>query len=140
MHKHTWVAAVLISVYACGSGAPFGMVEFGALDLEGTVDTDYLARQLAPLDPRFEACYVRALRKNRATEGTIQIKLRGSGGKLMAEITTNDTGSDDLSLCVTENISALSIVEPSATEPWKFTGDWSIKFQIARMPSRDSTQ
>lgn len=139
MPKNTWIAAVLFSVYACGSGAPFGMVKFGTLDLEGTVDTDYLARQLAPLDPRFEACYVQALRKNRATEGTIHIKLQGAGGKLIPEIATNNTGSDDLPLCVTDNISALSIVEPSASAPWNFTGDWSVKFEIARLPSRDST-
>ena len=55
MPKTLWTAtAVLISV-ACGGGIPFGMVQFGQLNVEGSVDAHYLERQLAPLDPIFEA-------------------------------------------------------------------------------------
>ncbi len=137
MRKILWTAtAALISV-ACGGGTPFGTVQFGQLTVEGSVDSDYLERQLAPLDPRFEACYVRALRKNRDTEGTLRVKLHGVGGTLTPEITENSTGSEDLAQCVTENISALSIVQRPGAELWDFTGEWSVTFQIAR---RDSTR
>lgn len=136
MHKIFWTATVMLVSVACGGGIPFGMVQFGQLDVEGSVDSDYLERQLAPLDPRFEACYVRALRKNRDTEGVLSIKLHGVGGTLTLEITENSTGSDDLAECVTENISALSIVQPPGAEPWDFTGEWSVTFAIARRDSK----
>lgn len=137
MPKTLWTATTVLLSVACGGGAPFGTVQLGQLNVEGSVDSDYLERQLVPLDPRFEACYVRALRKNRDTEGVLRVKLHGVGGTLTPEMTENSTGSEDLAECVTENIAALSIVQPAGTEPWDFTGEWSVTFAIAR---RDSTR
>jgi len=117
---------------ACSGGAQYGTVDFGELVVEGEVDPDYLYLQLRQLDPTFEACYVRALRQDRTTEGTIDIEIRGDGGKLTPEVTTNGTGSENLMGCVTTAITGLTIVEPDGSEAWEFSGKWSVTFEIIR--------
>ena len=117
---------------ACSGGAQFGTVDLGELVVEGEVDPEYLYLQLRQLDPVFEACYVRALRQDRTAEGVIGLEMRGSGGKLTLEITTNGTGSENLAECVTAAITGLTIVEPDGSDPWDFSGDWSVKFEIIR--------
>jgi hypothetical protein len=66
-----------IFVTACGGGRQYGKVQLGDLEVEGTVDPEYLYLQLGQLDPTFEACYVRALRLDRSAEGVIEMKLSG---------------------------------------------------------------
>ncbi|KPJ93958.1 MAG: hypothetical protein AMS18_04655 [Gemmatimonas sp. SG8_17] len=117
---------------ACGGGAQFGTVEFGELAVEGRVDADFLSLQLNQLDPRFEACYVKALRGNRSAQGTIALRLRGGGGHLRPEVSFNDTGSPDLAECVIEATSGLTIIERQGYEPWDFSGSWSVEFKIVR--------
>ncbi len=115
---------------SCGGGAQFGTVEFGELTVEGQVDVDFLSLQLNQLDPRFEACYVKALRGNRAAQGTIELRLQGGGGHLRPEVSFNDTGSTDLAECIIEAASGLTIIEREGHEPWDFSGNWSVEFKI----------
>jgi len=122
----------LLIMTACSGGAQFGAVDLGELVVEGEVDPDYLYLQLRQLDPTFEACYVRALRQDRTAEGVINLKIRGTGGKLTPEITTNATGSDNLAECVTAAIAGLTIAERDGSDPWHFSGDWSVAFEIIR--------
>ncbi len=122
----------LLMMTACSGGAQFGAVDLGELVVEGEVDPDYLYLQLRQLDPTFEACYVRALRQDRTAEGVIDLKIRGSGGKLTPEITTNATGSENLAECLTAAIAGLTIVEQDGADPWDFVGDWSVTFEIIR--------
>ena len=132
MRRLSTTAALVALLLACGGGRQFGKVEFGDLVLEGVVDAEYLFLQLRQLDPTFEACYVRALRGNRATEGVIVMNLTGGGGRLVPEITGNDTGSEELLECVESAVTQLEIVEPEGYDPWEFTGEWSVKFEIIR--------
>lgn len=136
-----WIAALVLA--SCGGGAQFGTVEFGQLTVDGAVDGDYLMAQLYQLDPRFEACYVQALRKDRSTEGRLELEMRGGGGRLIPKVTANRTGSADLGECVTTNIASLEIVEPEGGEPWDFDATWHVDFAIirrnsARTPPADS--
>jgi hypothetical protein len=124
--------AILLLQAACGGGRQYGTAEFGPLVLEGEVDPEYLLLQLNQLDPTFEACYVRALRGNRATEGVIRIRLAGGQGRLDPEILANETGSEELEECVENAIAQLTIVEPPRSDPWDFTGEWSVEFAIIR--------
>jgi hypothetical protein len=117
----------------CGGGASFGTVEFGELVYSGTVDGNYLSRQLLQLDPPFEACYVRVKRRARTTEGVINLTLRGSAGRLVGEITSNSTGSSELGECILGAISGLTINEPENSAPWDYTADWSVSFELARL-------
>jgi hypothetical protein len=125
-------AACWLLSSSCGGGAQFGTVEFGELVVEGQVDADFLSLQLSQLDPRFEACYVKALRSNRSTQGTIGLRLQGGGGHLRPEVSFNDTGNPDLVACVIEATSGLTIIEREGYEPWDFSGNWSVEFKIVR--------
>jgi len=116
--------------FSCGSGAPFGRVQLGDLTVDGEVDPDFLYLQLGQLDPRFEACYVRALRKDRTAEGVIEIRLHGTSTSLEPEVTANETQSETLADCVSSAISGLAIVQRDSTTAWDFVGDWSVKFEI----------
>jgi len=107
-------------------------VELGDLTVDGVVDPDYLYLQLQQLDPTFEACYVRALRRDRSAEGAIEIRMQGSNGKLQPEIKLNETKSSDLADCVIAAMNGLTIVERDSTESWEFVGDWSVRFAIIR--------
>jgi len=126
------VAASLLAAAACGPGAQFGTVEFGDLTVRGEVDGDYLLRQLEQLDPPFEACYVQALRRSRATEGQMQFAFRGGGGRLVPEVTSDETDDAELSSCVTGAIAGLAIIEPPDAAPWDFTAGWSVRFALVR--------
>ena len=107
-------------------------MELGDLAVEGVVDPDYLYLQLQQLDPTFEACYVRALRRDRSAEGAIDIRMRGGSGRLQPEITLNETESGDLADCMITAMNSLTIVERDSTESWDFVADWSVKFAIIR--------
>ncbi|UCG85249.1 MAG: hypothetical protein JSW71_15090 [Gemmatimonadota bacterium] len=126
------VIAPIICFLACTGGAQYGTVELGDLTTEGEVDRDYLYLQLQQLDPTFEACYVRALRRDRTTEGVVRLRMRGAGGKLEPEITANETASADLADCVATAISNLTIVERDSTDSWDFVSDWTVSFTIIR--------
>ena len=127
---------LVLGAAGCGSARAYGSVHLGELVVEGTVDGDFLARQLIQLDPPFEACYARALRHDRTLEGVVQFALRGGSGRLAGAITTNVTGSSELGECVLGAISGLSIIEPEHSAPWDYTADWSAKFEIARPDRR----
>lgn len=124
--------ALVIAQAACGGGAPIGTVEYGHLVVSGQADTTYLRRQLYQLDPPFQACYVRAKRSDRTTEGVIQLTLRGSSGRLAGEITSQTTNNSELEACVLNAISGLRINEPENALPWDYTADWSVTFEIIR--------
>lgn len=132
MRQRISPAAVALLLAACSGGAQFGTVELGDLLVQGEVEPDYLYLQLNQLDPTFEACYVRALRGNRSTEGVIGIRLKGGGGRLIPTIDSNNTGSEDLAQCVEGAVAQLPIVEPEGRAPWDFVGEWSVKFEIIR--------
>ncbi len=117
---------------SCGRGPVFGSVKFGSLALEGTVDRDYLARQLLQLHPRFEACFARALRLRGPVEGTIVYRIRGGKGRLVPGVDSNTTADPSLTECVTQAIADLTIVEPEGSEPWDFTLRWPVDFVGAR--------
>ena len=117
---------------ACAGGTQYGTVELGDLTAEGEVDLDYLDLQLQQLDPTFEACYVRALRHDRAAEGVVAIRLHGAGGKLQPEITDNETANTELAECMANAIRNLTIVERDSTNHWDFVAEWSVKFTIIR--------
>jgi hypothetical protein len=108
------------------------MVRFGALSLDGSVDDDYLGRQLQQLEPRFQACYARTLRTSRTAEGTVGWRIKGGAGRLVPALTLNDTGNDSLAACATRAVAELPVVEPDGSQPWDFTLEWSVIFQIAR--------
>lgn len=126
-------AFLLLSASGCGGGASFGTVEFGELVYSGTVDGDYLVRQLLQLDPPFEACYVRVKRRARTTEGVVELSLRGGNGRLAGEIKSNSTGSTELGDCVLGAISGLTIIEPEDSTPWDYTAEWSVSFELAHL-------
>jgi hypothetical protein len=132
-------AALLVSlllvlpVVGCGGGASFGIVEYGEFVYSGTVDGDYLVRQLIQLDPPFQACYVRAKRGARDTEGVIELSLTGGSGRLSGEITSNTTGSTELGECVLGAIAGLTIIEPEETAPWDYTANWSVSFELTSL-------
>ena len=100
--------------------------------MSGEVDADYLRRQLYQLDPPFQACYVRAKRKDRTTEGVVELSLRGRSGRLAGQITSQTTGNAELEECVLNAISGLRIIEPDNSAPWDYTADWSVTFEIFR--------
>jgi hypothetical protein len=122
--------ATMLILIGCSQGAPFGTVQLGDLIVDGEVDPDFLYMQLGQLDPRFEACYVRALREDRTAEGVIEIHIRGSNTSLEAEVTANQTQSESLADCVAAAVSGLTIIQRDSTTPWDFVGDWSVQFQI----------
>ena len=124
---------LVLTLAACGGGAPIGTVELGDLVVSGEVDGDYLYRQLYQLDPPFQACYMHAKRKDHSTEGVIQLTLLGGSGQLAGEITSNTTGSSELGECLLTAIAGLRIIEPENSAPWNYTGDWSVTFEIARV-------
>ena len=124
---------LVLALPACGGGAPIGTVDLGDLVVSGEVDGDYLYRQLYQLDPPFQACYVRAKRKDRSTEGVIQLTLQGGNNSLAGEITSNTTGSVELGECVLAAIAGLRIIEPEDSAPWDFTADWSATFELIRL-------
>ncbi|UCD24346.1 MAG: hypothetical protein JSW51_00045 [Gemmatimonadota bacterium] len=130
-HLHSMLMCLLFAG-ACSGGAQYGKVELGELVVAGQVDPEYLYLQLRQLDPTFEACYVRALRRDRDAEGVVDLELNGSDGKLTPAITTNGTGSENLAECITTAITGLTIVEPEGSDPWSFSGDWSVTFEIIR--------
>ncbi len=123
---------VSLGILACGGTRPPGTVELGDLVVDGDVDLDYLLAQLPQLDPTFEACYVQALRKDRSTEGVIDLKMRGEGTRLLPTITQNGTNNVTLAECVTQAIEGLAIVQREGDQPWNYTADWSITFSIMR--------
>lgn len=125
-------AFTLLLTLACTGSPQFGTVELGDLTVDGVVDPDYLYLQLQQLDPTFEACYVHALRRDRSAEGAIEIRMRGTNGKLQPEITLNETESGDLADCMITAMNSLTIVERDSTESWDFVADWSVKFAIIR--------
>jgi hypothetical protein len=109
------------------------MIELGELVYYGTVDGDYLSRQLGQLDPPFEACYVRVKRRARTTEGVIELSLTGGNGRLVGEIESNSTGSTELGECVLGAIAGLTIIEPAETGPWDYTAEWSVTFELVNL-------
>ncbi len=121
-----------LAATACGAGSPIGTVHLGDLVYSGTVDGDYLARQLIQLDPPFQACYVRVKRTPPAPEGVIELALTGGNGELSGEITANSTGSSELGECLLGAISGLKITEPEESAPWDYTAEWSVTFEIIR--------
>ena len=131
MRQVAIIGAAIVGLASC-EGVPFGKVGFGELQTHGTVDVDYLEAQMAPLEPRFQACYAQALRHNHATEGTIRLSMLGGQGKLVPSVTEDDTKDAALPRCVTGAIAGLSLVQREGTPPWSFTADWSVKFEILR--------
>jgi hypothetical protein len=126
-----WAGAAILSLVSC-EGVPFGKVGFGELETHGTVDVDYLEAQMAPLEPRFQACYAQALRHDHSTKGTIRLSMRGGQGKLIPSVMEDDTKDASLSRCITDAIAGLSLVQREGTPPWAFTADWSVKFEILK--------
>jgi hypothetical protein len=124
---------VLTMLFAsCGGRGAFGRVDGGEVVLEGQVDADFFARQLEQLDPWFEACYARVLRRSRDTEGVITLRMQGKGGKLLSSIVQNETGNAGLGDCMQQAVSNLDLVEPAGGEPWDFTVEWPVTFTIIR--------
>lgn len=127
-----FVIAVAFSCAACGGRATFGAVEGGKVVLEGQVDAEHLTRQLEQLDPWFEACYARTLRRAEGTEGVITLRLSGKEGTLQPEVVRNETGDGDLADCVTNAFSNITLEEPPGSEPWNFTAEWPVTFSVMR--------
>lgn len=123
---------LVVFVAACGGGRVYGKVEPGDVIVEGDVDGEFFARQLDQLDPWFEACFARALRLDRSTEGVIRLSLRVRDGGLTPEIIEDGPASPQLTDCVTSAVSSLTLVEPDATKPWDFSAQWSITFSAIR--------
>ncbi len=115
---------------------PLGNLSFGEFRAEGVVDPDYLEPQLAPLDPIFQACYMRALMRDHATEGQIVLKLTGGESKIFATVVENATGDTELGTCVTEGVATIKVIERGALGPWVYTADWSVTFEIVQPRSR----
>ena len=130
------VAAAILGLASC-EGVPFGKVGFGELTTHGMVDVDYLEAQMAPLEPRFQACYAQALRHNHATEGTIRLSLRGGQSKLIPSVMEDDTKDPGLPRCVTDAIAGLSLVQREGTPPRAFTAEWSVRFEILKPTSKN---
>lgn len=128
----------VLSVASCGGGVPYGKVGFGRLEIDGVVDQGYLEQQLGQLEPRFQACYASALRRNRSSEGRIGLSVQGGGGRLAARVTENTTADDFLTGCVTRAIDSLRIVERPGSGPWAFTASWTVAFEIAKPRERRS--
>ena len=126
------LATVASAVLACGSGPSYGKVDAGDIVLDGQVNADYFARQLGQLDPWFEACYARALRRDGDVDGVIELHLLGGGGKLLTERTENGTGNEELAECVANAVANISLVEAAGDEPWDFTAEWPVTFSIIR--------
>lgn len=122
----------LAAAEGCGGGTPYGRVAGGDVRLEGQVNADYFPRQLDQLYPWFEACYARTLRRDRAAEGVIEIRMRGRAGTIRPEVVRNETGSDELARCVADAVTNLPLVERPGDEPWDFTATWPVEFTIAR--------
>lgn len=120
----------MLASFSCGGGTPIGTVELGELVVSGEVDGEYLYRQLYQLDPPFQACYVRAKRKDRATAGVVKLTLRGARGVLTGSITSNTTVSRELGECILSAISGLKIIEPEHSIPWDYSAEWSVTFEI----------
>lgn len=117
---------------SCGGRRDFGKVDGGDVTLEGKVDADYFVRQLDQLDPWFEACYARTLRRSRNTEGVIVLRMHGKHRRLEPIVVQNKTESAELADCVKNAVSNLSTVEPNGAEPWDFTAEWAVTFSIIR--------
>lgn len=123
---------VTLLLTSCGGRGAFGRVDGGEVVLEGQADVDILVRQLDQLDPWFEACYARALRRSRDTEGIITLRIQGKGGKLFPSIVQNETGDASLADCVQQAVSNLDLIEPAGGEPGVFTVEWPVTFTIVR--------
>ncbi len=123
---------LVVFVVACGSGRVYGRVDLGDVIVEGEVDGNFFARQLDQLDPWFEACYARALRLDRSTEGIIRLRLRVREGGLTPEIIEDGPASPQLTDCVMSAVSNLTLVEPDTAAPWDFTAQWPITFSVIR--------
>lgn len=132
MRTTTLRIACISCILSCAGSAQYGTVQLGDLTAEGVVDVHYLYLQLQQLDPTFEACYVRALRRDRTAQGTIRLRMHGGGGRLEPDVTANETASEDLAACVTNAIRNLQIVERDSSESWDFVGNWSVTFSIIR--------
>lgn len=122
----------IMMLASCGGRRDFGKVEGGDVMLEGQVDADYFVRQLGQLDPWFEACYARILRRSRNTEGVIVLRMHGKHRRLDPIVVQNETESAELAECVKNAVSNLSTVEPDDAEPWDFTAEWAVTFSILR--------
>jgi hypothetical protein len=129
-----------LSVLSCGGGVPYGRIDFGTIDTEGQVDTDYFKAQLGQLEPRFQACYARTLVRNRTAEGRVRLAIQGGGGRLVPTVVENATSDSGLVQCVTGAISELKIVEREGSVPWHFTAEWDMGFEIARRPARAASE
>jgi hypothetical protein len=105
---------------------------FASCGGRGAFGRDFFARQLEQLDPWFEACYARVLRRSRDTEGVITLRMQGKGGKLLSSIVQNETGNAGLGDCMQQAVSNLDLVEPAGGEPWDFTVEWPVTFTIIR--------
>ncbi len=125
---------VMLWIMACSGGRAFGKVDGGEVQLVGQVDADYFVAQLDQLDPWFEACYVRVLRRDRAIEGVIRLGMRGGGGQLVPAILENGTNSEELAQCVENAFTDVTLVEPAGSEPWDFTAEWPVTFSQIRRP------
>ena len=123
---------LVVFVAACGGGRVYGRVDPGDVIVEGDVDGNFFARQLDQLDPWFEACYARALRLDRSTEGVIQMSLRVRERGLTAEIIEDGPANPQLADCVMNAVSNLTLVEPDAAAPWDFSARWPITFTVIR--------
>jgi hypothetical protein len=128
-------AIILVAVLAC-EGVPIGKIAFGELQAHGSVDVDYLEAQMAPVEPRFQACYAQSLRRNHSTHGVIRLSLRGGGGKLIPSVVENTAKDERLGQCVANAIASLTLVEREGTPPWAFTAEWSVTFEIVKLPHR----
>src|SRR2546422_8510678 len=137
-HSALRIPHLLWLLSSCGPGVPFGKVQFGAIETRGVVDEDYLKAQLVPLEPRFEACYAQALRRNHSSEGVVRLSLTGGRGRLVPKVVDNSTKDEGLTGCVTQAIAGLPIVERGGAGPWDFSADWSVEFAIARLKTSGS--
>ena len=100
------------------------------------VDVGYLESQLGQLEPRFQACYARALARNRASQGRIRMTLIGGNRRLEPRVEENTTGDSVLTECVTRMIGELPIIERDG--PWTYTADWDLGFEIVTPPKRET--
>jgi hypothetical protein len=115
---------------------PYGKVDFGSFEATGTVDVGYLESQLGQLEPRFQACYARALARNRTSEGRIRLAIEGNSSQMVPRVVSNTTSDTVLTNCVTRVVGELAIVEREGTGPWAFSADWEMGFEIVQPPRR----
>ncbi len=123
----------LVVLAACGGGAPPGVVVLhDAVVTEGTVNAEYLSERLNALSAPFEACYSRALGRNREAEGTLELELTGRGAVITPQVVANGTGDDSLAACVTRAVEGIALGETTGEPPLDFTASWEVEFRIGR--------